>query len=178
MAPLRISLATGLSAVAMLALPMAAAADRAGSWEARADIVYQNSSDWDFDGGTTAEIDSDTSFLFGLSYHFSENLEFGGNLTFGQTDYDAESAELDRGRGARRSDLSAAPSKTLKAWMEGSGAQARGSRPREPCSAPSAVLRVLRVDLLVSCDQGVRVVDRFNYSDPLISCRTDRRTAP
>ena len=92
MIPHRISSATGFAALVLLALPMAAAADRAGGWEARADIVYQNSSDWDFDGGTTAEIDSDTSFLFGVGYHYSENLEFGGNLTFGQTDYEAEVA--------------------------------------------------------------------------------------
>ncbi len=67
----------GIACLALLALAPAAhaqSADRAGTWETRLDIVYQNSSDWDFDGGTTAEVDSD-------------NLELGGNLTFGQTDY-------------------------------------------------------------------------------------------
>ena len=58
--------------------------------------------------------------------------------------------------------------KILGLWMERSGTRALRTRPREQRSAPSAVLRVLRVDLLVSCDQGVRVVDRFNDSDPLI----------
>ena len=79
---------------AMLAMTpdVARSADREGTWESRLDIVYQNSSDWDFEGGTTAEIDSDTSLLLGLGYHLSDQLELGGNITFGQTDYDADIA--------------------------------------------------------------------------------------
>ena len=71
---------------------VARSADREGTWESRLDIVYQNSSDWDFEGGTTADIDSDTSLLLGLGYHLSDQLELGGNITFGQTDYDADIA--------------------------------------------------------------------------------------
>lgn len=79
---------------AMLAMTpdVARSADREGTWESRIDIVYQNSSDWDFEGGTTADIDSDTSLLLGLGYHLSDQLELGGNITFGQTDYDADIA--------------------------------------------------------------------------------------
>ena len=83
----------GIIGLAMLALAPAAfaqSADRAGTWETRLDIVYQNSSDWDFNGGTTADVDSDTSFLIGASYHLSDNLELGGSATFGQTDYTAD----------------------------------------------------------------------------------------
>jgi opacity protein-like surface antigen len=89
----RNALRRGIIGLAMLALAPAAfaqSADRAGTWETRLDIVYQNSSDWDFNGGTTADIDSDTSFLIGVGYHLSDNLELGGNLTFGQTDYSAD----------------------------------------------------------------------------------------
>ena len=85
---------TGCMAIvaALAALPVGSAlgADRAGSWESRLDIIYQNSADWDFNGGTTAEIDSDTSLLVGVGYHLSDQLELGGNITFGQTDYDAD----------------------------------------------------------------------------------------
>ena len=49
----------------------------------------------------------------------------------------------------RRSDLSAGPSKTFQAWMERARAPLRGARPREQCSASSAMLRPLRVDLLL-----------------------------
>ena len=89
----RNALRRGIIGLAMLALAPAAfaqSADRAGTWETRLDIVYQNSSDWDFNGGTTADIDSDTSFLIGVGYHLSDNLELGGNITFGQTDYSAD----------------------------------------------------------------------------------------
>ena len=50
------------------ALPAGAAqaADRAGTWETRLGILYQNSSSWDFEGGTTADVDSDTSLLVGV----------------------------------------------------------------------------------------------------------------
>ena len=80
------------AALAMLPLASAGAAERTGQWETRLGVLFQNSSDWDFDGGTTAEIDSDTSFLVGASYHLNENLELGGNIAFGQTDYDADIA--------------------------------------------------------------------------------------
>src|SRR5262245_14861627 len=83
---------TWLAALALAPAAFAQSADRAGSWETRLDIVYTNSSDWDFDGGTTADIDSDTSFLVGASYHLNDNLELGGNFIFGQTDYTADIA--------------------------------------------------------------------------------------
>ena len=78
----------------MSALPAGAAqaADRAGTWETRLGILYQNSSSWDFEGGTTADVDSDTSLLVGVGYHMTDNLELGGNITFGQTDYEADIA--------------------------------------------------------------------------------------
>jgi opacity protein-like surface antigen len=81
-----------LAVLAVSPLASAQSADRAQSWETRLGIVFSNSADWDFEGGTTAEIDSDTSFLVGASYHLNDNLELGGNLTFGQTDYDADIA--------------------------------------------------------------------------------------
>jgi opacity protein-like surface antigen len=81
-----------LAALALLPVASAVAQDRAGTWETRLGILFQNSADWDFEGGTTADIDSDTSFLLGASFHLNENLELGGNVVFGQTDYDAEVA--------------------------------------------------------------------------------------
>jgi opacity protein-like surface antigen len=75
-----------LAVLAMAPAALAQSANREGTWETRLGILYQNSSDWDFNGGTTADIDSDTSFLVGGSYHLNDNLELGGNLTFGQTD--------------------------------------------------------------------------------------------
>lgn len=83
-------LASSFAFLALLALPPVASADRSESWETRLDILYQNSSDWDFNGGTTAEVDSDTNFLIGFGYHLNDNLELGGNMTFGQTDYTAD----------------------------------------------------------------------------------------
>jgi opacity protein-like surface antigen len=82
--------ASCLGVLALATAGAAQAADRAGTWETRLDIVFQNSSDWDFNGGTTADIESDESLLLGVGYHLSENLELGGNVTFGQTDYDAD----------------------------------------------------------------------------------------
>jgi opacity protein-like surface antigen len=81
-----------LVVLAVSPLASAQSADRAQTWETRLGIVFNNSADWDFEGGTTAEIDSDTSFLVGAAYHLNDNLELGGNLAFGQTDYDADVA--------------------------------------------------------------------------------------
>jgi opacity protein-like surface antigen len=69
-----------------------AAADREGNWETTLGVVFQNSSDADFKGGTSAEFDSDTSFVFGMGYHYTDNLEFGARLGVGTTDYEADIA--------------------------------------------------------------------------------------
>jgi opacity protein-like surface antigen len=84
----------GLAFLAAVAAAPAAYADanRAGTWETRLGILFTNSSNWDFEGGTKADIKSDQSFLVGAGYHMSDQLEFGGNFTYGQTDYTADIA--------------------------------------------------------------------------------------
>ena len=67
-------------------------AGRAGSWETELGISFMNSSDADFEGGTSADFDSDIAWRFGVGYHYTDQLEFGGTLSFGQTDYDADVA--------------------------------------------------------------------------------------
>src|SRR5262245_45115587 len=93
---------SGLACLAFLGMAPAAlaqSADRAGSWETRLGLIFQNSADWDFEGGTTADIESDESLLLGFGYHYSDNLELGGSMTFGQTDYDADIATDPNGDG-------------------------------------------------------------------------------
>ena len=90
---MRLTTITACLAGLVLAAPAAAvAADREGTWETTLGIVFQNSSDADFQGGTTAEFDSDTAFVFGLGYHYTDNLEFGARLGIGSTDYEASIA--------------------------------------------------------------------------------------
>lgn len=71
---------------------VAQSADREGRWETRLGVSFQNSTDMDFKGGTSAELDSDTGFRLGGSYHYSDALEFGVNLGLGTTDYRADIA--------------------------------------------------------------------------------------
>jgi opacity protein-like surface antigen len=78
------------SALAAASVAYADPGDRQGNWETRLGIIFQNSADWDFNGGTTADIESDESILVGIGYHVSDQLELGGNMTFGQTDYSAD----------------------------------------------------------------------------------------
>ena len=78
--------------VGLAAAPAVNAQSRAGSWETELGVIFQNSSDADFEGGTSADFDSDVSWLFGVSYHYTDQLQFGGTLSFGTTDYDADIA--------------------------------------------------------------------------------------
>ena len=82
----------GLAALAVVQTAAAQSADREGRWEASAGLTFINSSDVDFDGGTTADIDSDNGFKFGVAYHFSDHLKFGGSLSFSTIDHDAQIA--------------------------------------------------------------------------------------
>ena len=88
-----------VAGMVLLAPAATDAAGREGSWETTLGVVFQNSSDADFQGGTTAEFDSDTSFVFGLGYHYTDNLEFGARLGIGTTDYEASIATDANGDG-------------------------------------------------------------------------------
>ncbi len=81
-----------VAAVAVSGLAMAQSADRAGTWETRIGATFVNSTTWDFDGGTTADLDSSTGFLLGFAYHYTDNLEFGADFEFDQESYDARIA--------------------------------------------------------------------------------------
>ncbi|MCM2313220.1 MAG: outer membrane protein assembly factor BamD, partial [Steroidobacteraceae bacterium] len=71
---------------------MSGAALRDERWEARVGLSMANTADVDFKGGTTAEIDGGLGFLFGVGYHYTENLQFGSTFTLDQKDYEAEVA--------------------------------------------------------------------------------------
>jgi opacity protein-like surface antigen len=65
---------------------------QAGQWEATVGVIASNSSDVDFDGGTTAEIDSGFGFMAGAGYHFTDRLRVGSTFTYDSKDYSADVA--------------------------------------------------------------------------------------
>jgi opacity protein-like surface antigen len=68
------------------------APQQAGKWEATVGVIASNSTGIDFDGGTTAEIDSGFGFIAGAGYHFTDRLRFGSTFTYDQKDYSADVA--------------------------------------------------------------------------------------
>jgi opacity protein-like surface antigen len=76
----------------LLGSQWAVADGRAGTWESRLGIAFTNSTDGDFAGGTTVDIESDENLRLGLGYHLTDNIELGGMFNFGQTDYKANIA--------------------------------------------------------------------------------------
>lgn len=62
---------------------------RGGKWETRLGVLFQDSTDVSFDGGTTADIDSEVGFRIGMSRHLSDHFELGLNLDWLKPDYDA-----------------------------------------------------------------------------------------
>ena len=72
------------------------AQSRGEGWEFGADLLYQNSNDVEFDGGTTVAFDSDIGFSLCGGYRFSERLEVQFGLDWTNVDYDV-SLQLDPG---------------------------------------------------------------------------------
>jgi len=81
-----------LAGVAVTGNAGAQSADRAGTWETRLAVTFENSTDWDFEGGTQAAIEDDIGWVLGFGYHLNDNLEVGGTFEFGQQDYVADIA--------------------------------------------------------------------------------------
>ena len=66
-----------------------AAPAQAGQWEATVGVIASNSTSVDFEGGTTADIDSGFGFLAGVGYHFTDRIRFGSTFTYDSKDYSA-----------------------------------------------------------------------------------------
>ena len=91
-AGLTMSQATGTAVAPAQQQGGSRAAQRAGRWEARLGVATSMSTDVDFEGGTTASIDSGTGFGGGVAYHFSDRLQAGASLSWDSKDYDAQIA--------------------------------------------------------------------------------------
>jgi outer membrane protein assembly factor BamD len=75
----------------------AGAPAQAGQWEATVGISAAMSTDVEFEGGTTAEIDSGLGFTLGAGYHYTDHLRFGSSFTYDSKDYSADVAGDDSG---------------------------------------------------------------------------------
>jgi opacity protein-like surface antigen len=65
----------------------ASAQSRDVGWEFGADLLYQNSQDVDFEGGTTVEFDSDIGISLSVGYRFSDRLEVQFGIDWASVDY-------------------------------------------------------------------------------------------
>lgn len=68
---------------------MAQSGDRAGTWESKLGLLYNGSWDSGFDGGSSARVDSEWGFAFGVSYNTSDRLSFGGTFEYDSPSYSA-----------------------------------------------------------------------------------------
>jgi opacity protein-like surface antigen len=78
----------GCAAALSLLSAGANAQSRGEGWEFGADLVYQNSQDVDFDGGTNVEFDSDLGVSLYAAFRFSERLELQFGVDWSNVDYD------------------------------------------------------------------------------------------
>ena len=69
---------------------LAAHADRDIGWEFGGELIYQDSADFDSDGGFSASLDSDVGIALTFGYRFSERLELTFGLDWNNVDYNAE----------------------------------------------------------------------------------------
>ena len=63
---------------------------QAGQWEATIGLTSAMTTDMDFEGGTTAEIDGGIGFTLGAGYHFNDHLRFGSTFGYDSKDYTAD----------------------------------------------------------------------------------------
>jgi opacity protein-like surface antigen len=78
-----------LAAAACGIWSLPAHADRGTGWEFGGDLIYQDSEDFDFEGGSSASLDSDIGIALTFGYRFNERLELTFGLDWSTVDYDA-----------------------------------------------------------------------------------------
>jgi opacity protein-like surface antigen len=80
-------------------VPAVAAAQgdtRGEGWEFGADVIYQDSTDLTFNGGSQASLDDDWGIALNFAYRFNDRLELGFSLDWQSIDYTAtlQSAQI------------------------------------------------------------------------------------
>jgi opacity protein-like surface antigen len=90
----RTQLALTASLALMLPAVSGAQALEQGDWETSLGIAILNSSDADFEGGTSASFDSDSGFRFAIDYSLTDALQVGASFGLGQRSYEATIAGL------------------------------------------------------------------------------------
>ena len=68
---------------------MAAHADRDTGWEFGAELIYQDSADFDSSGDSTASLDGDVGIALTFGYRMNERLELTFGLDWNNIDYEA-----------------------------------------------------------------------------------------
>jgi len=69
--------------------PFAATAQRAGTWEVSADLLFQDGKRANGENRSSADLDSDVGIAFGFAYHFTDHWQLGGDFQFTSPDYQA-----------------------------------------------------------------------------------------
>lgn len=87
----------GLTLALLVGSTPADAQSREGRWEFTIGTFYQSSTTLDFEGGSTADIDSDFGFVATTGYHFSEQLEAVFGFQYAGIGYNADVVQDDGG---------------------------------------------------------------------------------
>lgn len=86
---MKLTVALGLFAAASLANSPALCDTRDAGWDFGIDVIYQDSADLSFEGGSTASLDTDWGLAIAFGYRFNERFELGFALDWQTIDYTA-----------------------------------------------------------------------------------------
>lgn len=85
----KVIVAFRLAALTVIAIPPFSYADRTDKMEASFFVPYLDGQNIDFEGGASADLNSDPGFGFSIAYNYSEKLAARMDISFNSISYDA-----------------------------------------------------------------------------------------